>query len=83
MELEKNKGSGDGIMQSVEMSIPRLCQRIPLSPLESTWATLLKSLFLLRMGHVVSIETVGIAAGGGCFLEWDAMFLEGGNDLRE
>jgi hypothetical protein len=35
------------------------------------------------MGHVVSIETVGIAADGGCFLERDAMFLEGGNGLRE
>jgi len=28
------------------------------------------------MGHVVSVETVGIAADGGCCLEWDAMLFE-------
>ena len=34
-------------------------------------------------GHVVSVETVGIAEDGGCCLEWDAMFPESHNDLRE
>ena len=37
----------------------------------------------VRMGHVVSIETVGIAEDGGCFLKRDAMFLESGNGLHE
>jgi len=35
------------------------------------------------MGYVVSIETVGIAEDGGCFLERDIMFLGGGNGLHQ
>jgi hypothetical protein len=35
------------------------------------------------MNHVVSIETVGIVEDGDCFLERDAMFLDGGNGLDE
>ena len=35
------------------------------------------------MGHVVSVETVGIAEDGGCCLEWDAMLLESGDAIRE
>ena len=35
------------------------------------------------MGHVASVETVGIAEVGGCCLEWDAMLLESGDAIRE
>ena len=35
------------------------------------------------MGHVVSVETVGIAKDGGCCLEWDAMLLERSDAVRE
>ena len=35
------------------------------------------------MGHVVSVETVGITADGGRYLEWDAMLLERSDAVRE
>ena len=62
--------------QQARLSSQRLCQRIPVSPRESTRAKLLESLFLVRISHVVSVETVDIAADNGCCLEWDAMLFE-------
>ena len=34
------------------------------------------------MCHVIPVESFGIAEDCGCFLKWNAMFLEVGNGLR-
>ena len=51
-------------------------------PLAHRKAKSLELLFLVRMGHIVPIEPVGITENSGRLFEWDAVFLEIGNGLR-
>ncbi len=76
--------------QQARLSSQRLCQRIPVSPRESTWARLLGSLFLARMATsspsrpLASPKTVAVASNGTpCFLKVTMTFVNDTADAYE